>query len=212
MSFRIPARLAAIALAAVLTFAVAASEQQADTDITALQKKLRQLLEAARLADALPVAQRIADLSDRLSVPQQIGAYFDLASLRREAGDLDGAVLAYGEVITRAGSPDSAGMYLGIVYDNLATIRRAQEQWEAAETASDRALEIFQRTVGARDINYGAALNNRAVILGDQDKFVLALDYSERALSILREALKDDAAALEPFLKDNRWIRDQLPR
>ncbi|HLG57419.1 MAG TPA: tetratricopeptide repeat protein [Vicinamibacterales bacterium] len=212
MSFRIPARLATIVLAGVLILPVAAPAQQAVTDITALQKERRQLLEATRLADALPVAQRIADLSDGLSVPQQIGAYFDLASLRREAGDLDGAVLAYGEVITRAGTPDRASMYLGMVYDNLAMIRRAQEQWDAAETASDRALEIFQRTVGVRDMHYGAALNNRAVILGDQDKFVLALDYSERALNILREALKDDAAALAPFLKDNRWIRDQLPR
>jgi tetratricopeptide (TPR) repeat protein len=150
-------------------------------------------------------------LSDELSVPQQIGAYFDLGSLRREAGDLDGAVLAYDEVIRRAGTAN-VGMYLGIVYDNLAMIRRTQRQWAAAEAASDRALEIFQRTVGVRDTHYGAALNNRAVILGDQEKYVLALDYSERALGVLREALQGDTAALEPFLRDNRWIREQLPR
>jgi hypothetical protein len=45
------------------------------------------------------------------------------------------------------------------------------------EAASDRALEIFAKTTGTHDTHYGAALNNRAIILSEQGKTVLALDY-----------------------------------
>jgi hypothetical protein len=61
-------------------------------------------------------------------------------------------------------------------------------------------------------MHYGAALNNRAIILSDQGKSVLALDYSERALAVLRESFAGNPKALEPFLEDNRRIRAELPR
>src|SRR4030095_4354341 len=122
------------------------------------------------------------------SVAQRIGAHFDLAALRRELDDLDGAVLEYNVVISIAKEANDLGSYLGIVYDNVAMIKRVQEQWEAAEAASDRALDIFEKTLGTHDTHYGAALNNRAIIMSEQGKSVLALDYSERALAVLREA------------------------
>ncbi|HEY1308976.1 MAG TPA: tetratricopeptide repeat protein [Vicinamibacterales bacterium] len=182
------------------------------TDLRALQREFRRLLDGSRWADALPIARRLVELSEGYSLAQRIGAHFDLASLMRQLDDLDGAVLEYNVVISLAGESSDPGAYLGIVYDNVAMIRRAQEQWAAAEAASDRALEIFEKTVGTRDIHYGAALNNRAIILSEQGKTVLALDYSERALAVLRESFAKDPKALEPFLEDNRRIRAALPR
>jgi tetratricopeptide (TPR) repeat protein len=182
------------------------------TDIRALQRELRRLAEANQMADALPIAQRQVELSEGYSLAQRIGAHFDLAALRRELDDLDGAILEYNAVIAMAKDADDLGAYLGMVYDNVAMIKRAQEQWEAAESSNDRALEIFEKTLGTRDMHYGAALNNRAIILSDQGKAVLALDYSERALAVLREAFAGNLKALEPFLEDNRRIRAELPR
>jgi tetratricopeptide (TPR) repeat protein len=182
------------------------------TDIRALQREFRRLLDANQMAEALPIAQRLVELSEGFSLALRIGAHFDLAALRRELEDLDGAVLEYNAVIAMAKEAGDVGAYLGMVYDNVAMIKRAQEQWEAAESANDRALEIFEKTLGTRDMHYGAALNNRAIILSDQGKSVLALDYSERALSVLREAFAGNPKALEPFLEDNRRIRAELPR
>ena len=182
------------------------------TDLRALQREFRRLIDADQLPAALPIAERLVELSDGYSVAQRIGARFDLASLRRELDDLDGAVLDYTAVIELAKQADDVGPYLGMVYDNVAMIRRSQEQWDAAEAASDRALEIFTKTLGTRDMHYGAALNNRAIILADQGKAVLALEYSERALAVLREAFSGNPKALEPFLEDNRRIRAALPR
>ena len=180
------------------------------TDLRALQREFRQLLDASRWAEALPIARRLVEVSEGYSLAQRIGARFDLASLMRQLDDLDGAVLEYNVVISLAGESSDVGAYLGIVHDNIAMIRRAQEQWAAAEAASDRALEIFEKTVGIRDIHYGAALNNRAIILSEQGKTVLALEYSERALAVLRESFAKDPKALEPFLEDNRRIRANL--
>jgi len=212
--------------ALVLTFGVAvqaaAAPQDApaadapvtkeSTDIRALQREFRRLIEANKMTDALPIAQRLVELSEGYSLAQRVGAHFDLASLRRELDDLDGAVLEYNLVISMAKDANDLGAYLGIVYDNVAMIRRGQEQWEAAEAASDRALEIFEKTLGTHDMHYGAALNNRAIIMSEQGKSVLALDYSERALAVLRESFAGNPKALEPFLEDNRRIRAELPR
>jgi tetratricopeptide (TPR) repeat protein len=185
---------------------------QESTDIRALQREFRRLIDANQMMDALPIAKRLVELSEGFSVAQRIGAHFDLAALRRELDDLDGAVLEYDVVIAIAKEASDSGAYLGIVYDNVATIRRVQEQWEAAEAASDRALEIFEKTLGTHDMHYGAALNNRAIIMSEQGKSVLALDYSERALAVLRESFAGNPKALEPFLEDNRRIRAELPR
>jgi tetratricopeptide (TPR) repeat protein len=182
------------------------------SDLRSLQNDFRRLVEANQLTEALPVARRIVEISEGLSVAQRIGAHFDLASLMRELDDLDGAILEYTLVIGLAQQTTDLGPYLGMVYDNIAMIRRAQEQWDAAETASDRAIEIFAKTLGEHDTHYGAALNNRAIILSDQGKMVLALDYSERAIAVLRESFAGQPKALEPFLEDNRRIRAQMPR
>jgi tetratricopeptide (TPR) repeat protein len=182
------------------------------TDIRALQREFRRLLDANQMAEALPIAKRLVELSEGYSLAMRIGARFDLAALRRELDDLDGAVQEYNVVIAMAKDAGDVGAYLGMVYDNVAMIKRAQDQWEAAESASDRALEIFEKTLGAHDMHYGAALNNRAIILSDQGKSVLALDYSERALAVLRESFAGNPKALEPFLEDNRRIRAELPR
>ena len=182
------------------------------SDLRGLQNDFRRLVEANQLTEALPVARRIVEVSEGFSLAQRIGAHFDLASLMRELDDLDGAILEYTVVIGLAQQTGDLGPYLGMVYDNIAMIRRTQEQWDAAETASDRAIEIFAKTLGVHDTHYGAALNNRAIILSDQGKMVAALDYSERALAVLRESFAGQPKALEPFLEDNRRIRAQMPR
>ncbi|HEY7185456.1 MAG TPA: hypothetical protein VH436_02850, partial [Vicinamibacterales bacterium] len=92
---------------------------QESTDIRALQREFRRLIDANQMMDALPIAKRLVELSEGFSVAQRIGAHFDLAALRRELDDLDGAVLEYDVVIAIAKEASDSGAYLGIVYDNV---------------------------------------------------------------------------------------------
>jgi hypothetical protein len=45
---------------------------------------------------------------------------------------------------------------------------------------------------------------------GPHRYYAAAIEYSDRALTILREALGNDRSALAPFLDDNRMIKDKL--
>ena len=55
-------------------------------------------------------------------------------------------------------------------------------------------------------------MNNRALLLVDQQGYENALEHSERALAVLREVFKNDSAALAPFIEDNRIIREKLEK
>ena len=69
------------------------------TDIRALQRELGRLITSNEYQEALPIAERLVELSQGFSFAQRVGARVDLASLRRELDDLDGAVLEYDAVI-----------------------------------------------------------------------------------------------------------------
>ena len=158
--------------------------------------------EALRTAEALMRAYRSAPPAEALFF------YGTLGMARRLNGNLDAAVVAYEVALRIAKASADTGPYVGVIYDNLATVRRLQHRWEDAIVASDQALAIFSQTVGSRDVSYGAALNNRALIHGEQGNRDVALDYSERALVILREVLGKDDPSLARVLEDNRLIRE----
>ena len=113
------------------------------------------------------------------------------------------------QVVSPDASSDSS-VEIGIVADNLATVRRLQHRWAEAAVASDRAITILTGEGAKMRTTLGGALNNRALLMADQGEYESALDYSERALVILRDELKDDPRALEPFLEDNRTFKLEL--
>jgi hypothetical protein len=89
----------------------------------------------------------------------------------------------------------------GLAADGLSTVLRLQKDFEMASEESDRALRILSRMPNR---SYGLALQHRAQLLGDQGNFAGAVDYSERALTILRDAMKDDPAGLASIVDENR--------
>ena len=142
--------------------------------------------------------------------PEEGFAFFALLGMaRRLTGDLAFAASSY-EVATMLGMLNGSPN-LGVVYDNLSTARRLQKQWPEAERASDQAiasLEAIDQPEAKTAL--GGALNNRAMLLMDQQRWEEALPYSERALAILKEVWKDRPKQLAPFLDDNRRIREKL--
>ena len=133
-----------------------------------------------------------------------------LGTARRMTGDLTPAASSFEVAILLAAMPKGLANP-GVVYDNLATVRRLQKRWPEAEQASDRAIAALD-TVDVPEARQalGRVYNNRALILAEQAKYEPALAYSEKALAILKVTLKNQPQELEQFLNDHRKIRDKL--
>jgi tetratricopeptide (TPR) repeat protein len=159
---------------------------------------------------ALQLAEAMAPLFRTRPPAESILFFATLARARRDNGDLDGAASSGELALMIADASGEVSATVAVVSDNLATVRRLQKRWEDATQASERALSTFERTLGVSDPSYGRALNNRAVLLADQGEYSSALEFSERALGILRNQL--EPAALAPFLNDNRVILERLGR
>ena len=79
--------------------------------------------------------------------------------------------------------------------------------------ASDRAiaaLEIVDNSQARRAL--AGVYNNRALILFGRGQYEAALGYSDKMLAILKDALHASEKELQPFLADNRKIREKLRR
>jgi tetratricopeptide (TPR) repeat protein len=170
--------------------------------------RLNGLIRAGDVREALRTAEAVMPAYRSAPPAEALFFYGTLGMARRLNGNLDAAVVAYDVALRIAKASADTGPYVGVIYDNLSTVRRLQHRWEDAIVASDQALAIFSQTVGSRDVSYGIALNNRALIHGEQGNRDVALDYSERALVILREVLGKDDPSLAQFLEDNRLIRE----
>lgn len=145
--------------------------------------------------------------------PDQGFAFFAMLGMaRRMTGDLALAASCF-EVAAMLSAKTDATPTVGIVYDNLATVRRLQKRWAEAEQANDRAIATLEPVdePQARQALAGV-YNNRATLLAEQEKYEPALAYSEKALAILTVVLGKRPKELEPFLADNRKIREKLGR
>ena len=135
-----------------------------------------------------------------------------LGMARRMTGDLAFAASSL-EVATQLAAMTNAGPNVGVVYDNLATVRQLQKRWTEAEQASDRAiaaLEAIDEPPSRQAL--AGVYNNRALVLVAQEQYESALAYSEKALAILKVTFANDQKQLAPFLDDNRQIREKLNR
>jgi hypothetical protein len=145
--------------------------------------------------------------------PEEGFAFFAVLGMaRRMTGDLAFAASSF-EVAAILAGITKAVPNVGVVYDNLATVRRLQKRWPEAEQASDRAMAALESVDNAQARQALAEVyNNRALLLIDEEQYEPALVYSEKALAILTVTLKNQPKALEPFLNDNRTIRKRLGR
>ncbi|MGV3519602.1 MAG: hypothetical protein ACO1TH_21140 [Luteitalea sp.] len=175
-----------------------------------LLDQLTELLAAGRNQEARAAAEKVLPYFVQRP-PDEGGRFFGiLGTARRRTSDLSLAAASF-EVGIRlleiAGDTHS----LGVVSDNLATVRRLQKRLPEAEAASDRAIAAFESldTPGGK-ASLGGAYNNRSLILWDQGSPELALVYNEKALALLKVAYRDDPQALRPFLEDNKFLRKAI--
>jgi tetratricopeptide (TPR) repeat protein len=180
-----------------------------DKYITAINR-LATMLSAGQARQAREAAEVL--LPAFASRPPEEGfAFFATLGLaRRMTGDLALAASSF-EVATMLAAMTTDTPNVGIVYDNLATVRRMQKRWPEAEQASDRAMAALEAEDEPRARQALAGVyNNRALLMVEQEQYEAALAYSEKALAILKVTLKNDSKELEAFLEDNRKIRERL--
>ena len=174
--------------------------------------RLNEMMRNGQGREARRAAEELVSMYRSRPASEGLAFFATLARARRLDNELDGAVLANEVALLIAQASGDMGPLVGVVHDNLATVRRLQGRLKDAMAASDRALAIFERTVDPKDSSYGTALHNRALIYAQQGNRALALDYAERALIILRETLKGNEAELARVLEDHRVIRESTAR
>jgi hypothetical protein len=182
-----------------------------DLYITAINQ-LTRMLAAGQAGQAREAAESLLPAFVNRPPEEGFSFFAMLGTARRMTGELAFAASSF-EVSTMLGTMAKGTPNVGVVYDNLATVRRVQKRWPEAEQASDRAIAALETLDDPRARQaLGTVYNNRALILLEQKQYEPALGYSEKALAILKVALKNRSKELEPFLDDNRKIREGLGR
>jgi tetratricopeptide (TPR) repeat protein len=174
--------------------------------------RLNMMLSAGQAAQARAAAEGLLPAFANRPPDEGFAFFAMLGMARRMTGDLAFAATSF-EVATMLAVMTKGAPNVGVVYDNLATVRRLQKRWPEAEQASDRAIAALE-TVDDPQARQALAgvYNNRALILVEQERYEPALAYSEKALKILTVTLKNKSKELAPFLDDNRKIREKLGR
>ena len=182
-----------------------------DQYITAINR-LTMMLSAGQAGPAREAAEALMPAFVNRRPDEGIAFFAMLGMARRLTGDLAFAASSF-DVATMLATMTKGAPNVGVLYDNLATVRRLQKRWPEAEQASDRAIAALETVDNpqARQALAGV-YNNRALILVEQEQYEPALAYSDKALAILKVTLKNQPKELEPFLDDNRKIREKLGR
>jgi hypothetical protein len=209
----LPLSEAALAHLKMVTPSRPAEELPVDGDqyITAINR-LNMMLSAGQAGPAREAAEALLPAFANRPPDEGFAFFAMLGMARRSTGDLAIAASSF-DVATMLATMTKSAPNVGVVYDNLATVRRLQERWPEAEQASDRAIAALEIVDDpqARHV-LGRVYNNRGLILFEQEQYEPALAYSEKALAILKVTLKNQSKELEPFLDDNRKIREKLGR
>jgi tetratricopeptide (TPR) repeat protein len=183
-----------------------------DDQFITVINRLTMMLSAGQVGPVREAAETLLPVFATRPPHEGFAFFSTLGMARRMSGDLAFAAISF-EVATMLGTMSNGAPNVGVVYDNLATVRRLQKRWPEAEQASDRAIAALESVDDpqARQALAGV-YNNRAGILMAQEQYEPALAYSEKALAILKVTLKSRSKELKPFLDDNQAIRDKLGR
>lgn len=190
--------LASIAALAFGFWALAPLPARADEidDLIALNKKMQDLYEAGKYAQAEPVAQELLRRADRVFKDQPA----NLATLIENVGMLYTAEGKYSVVeqlyqralkIRQASFGSDHPSVAQSLY-SLAHLYREQGNYSAAEPLYQRALRIQEKALGPDNPAVAWTLNGLGLLYGEQGKYAAAEPLHQRALKIWEKALGAD--------------------
>ncbi|MBI2684931.1 MAG: tetratricopeptide repeat protein [Acidobacteria bacterium] len=161
------------------------------------RKKARCLSRLAQFAERRGDAHAvIALLQQALAIEPTNARRNDLAQALQSAGDMKEA-----ETLFRTAARDTAANpENATTWNNLASLLLATDRAAEAETWQRKALQVFQRHLGARHVRTGLSASNLADILRARGREAEAIPLYRQALEIFQEQLP----AGHPWIREAR--------
>jgi CHAT domain-containing protein len=195
----------AAAFAATLFFCNPLFAQPAD-EVSALSEKIEELYNAARYAEAVPIAQQLLAIQEKALGPDH-PALADtlnfLAVLYRNLARYPEAEFLYRrslDIREKAFGHDHIDVAQSL--NNLATLYMHQGRYVEAEPLFKRSLAIRQEILDADDPRIGTALNSLATLYDAQARYAESEPLYKRALTIREKAFGNDHPAVAEVLNN----------
>jgi len=196
---------APIAFAAALLWAAPVFAETAE-DIDALGQKVRELFYARKYDEALPMARRALELSEKLPPADEASLGFslhNLALVREAQGAADEAMVLYERALPmREKDIGGDNIEIGQILNNLAALYQRSGRYTAAEPLYNRMIPIFEKALGPDHAAVATGLNNLAELYKDLGRFAEAEPVSKRSLAIREKTLGLDHPAVGTSLNN----------
>lgn len=173
---------------ALILWRLVASAAESGEDITALWKRVGELFQAGKYREAIPVAEKMVELTESTygrESPDTGEALTVLGKAYSEAGELEKAGPAFARALqifekTRGSEhPDVA-----TTLSHLGALNAKTGDYKKSEAFYQRVIAIREKTLGAEHPSTLLALNNLAELYRDQGEFAKAEPLFRRALAL----------------------------
>ena len=175
-------------------------------DLAALNREVKQLYQAGKHAEALPIAHRALEVAERRfgrEHPAVGNALNELALLHKSRGQYSEAEPLYQRniaILEKVRGADHAE--LSPPLNNLAELYRAQGRYAEGEPLLKRAIANLEATFGSERLEVAYPINNLGQLYEDQGREAEAEPLYKRSLALREKHLAPDHAAIAVTLNN----------
>jgi CHAT domain-containing protein len=172
----------------------------------ALTAQYTKLYEQGRYSEAIPLAQRVLAIAEKVLGPNHYGvarSLNNLAGLYRAQGryaDAEPLLKRSLAIVEKSLGPDHPDVAAAL--NNLAGLYGDQGRYTDAEPLFKRSLAIYEKSLGPNHPTVATALKNLANLYSDQGRYADAEPLFKRSLAILEKSLGPDHPDVATALND----------
>lgn len=169
---------------------------QGTEDVSALNSQVVELFKAGKYPEAIKIAKRLLDITDKKFGPDHPNvatALNNLALIYQSQGQYAEAEPLYKRSLTideRALGADHPSV--AIALNNLAALYKSQGRYTEAEPLLKRSLSICEKVLGPDHSDVATAVNNLALLYQEQGRYAEAEPLYKRSLAIKEKVLGPD--------------------
>jgi CHAT domain-containing protein/Tfp pilus assembly protein PilF len=189
-----------------LTFWFAPPSFAQSSEVDELNKRVIELYQAGKYAEAIPLAQQVLAIRENTLGPNDSAvatALNNLALLYHAQGRYADAEMLYRRALAireKVLAPDHPDVATAL--NNLALLYHAQGRYADAEPLFKRALAIDEKALGPNHPGVATDLNNLAVLYWKQGRYAEAEPLYNRSLAIREKALGPDHSLVAESLNN----------
>lgn len=182
-----------VCLIGLLSCVSTAGQQDVSERLTKLNVEVAKLTRGGKYSEALPLARRALELSEKTlgpAHPNVATALNNLALLYRDLGDYAQAIPLMRRalvILEKALGPEHPNV--GAALNNLAELYHTTGDYAQAEPLYQRAFQIDEAALGPNHPSVAGDLNNLAELYRDTGNYAQAEPLNRRSLAILEQAL-----------------------